>query len=73
MPWVTRRNLVVAAIGFIADHVEILYDLDIGLQTIAGRCGARVERTPMLNDTSPLIAALAEICQARKQDADERR
>jgi ferrochelatase len=68
-----ERNLVVAPIGFIADHVEILYDLDIGLQAVAVRCGARVERTPMLNDTPPLIAALAEICQARKQDAAERR
>jgi len=60
-----ERNLVVAPIGFIADHVEILYDLDIGLQAIAARCGARVERTPMLNDTPPLIAALAEICLAQ--------
>lgn len=59
-----ERNLVVAAIGFIADHVEILYDLDIGLQAIAGRCSARVERTPMLNDTPPLIAALAEIVRS---------
>lgn len=67
-----ERNLVVAPIGFIADHVEILYDLDIGLQAIAAPYGARVERTPMLNDTPPLIAALAKICRARKWDADER-
>jgi ferrochelatase len=67
-----ERNLLVAPIGFVADHVEILYDLDIGLQAVAARCGVRVERTPMLNDTPPLIAALAEICQARKWNADER-
>ncbi len=67
-----ERNLVIAPIGFIADHVEILYDLDIGLQAIAARCGARVERTPMLNDSPYLIAALAEICRSRKWDADER-
>lgn len=66
-----ERNLVVAPIGFIADHVEILYDLDIGLQAIAARCGARVERTPMLNDAPPLIAALAEIYLTRKGDADD--
>jgi protoporphyrin/coproporphyrin ferrochelatase len=56
-----ERNLVVAPIGFIAEQVEILYDLDIGLREIATQCGARVERTPMLNDSPPLIAALAEI------------
>lgn len=59
-----ERNLLIAPIGFIADHVEILYDLDIGLQEIAARCGVRVERTPMLNDTPALIAALAEVFQS---------
>jgi protoporphyrin/coproporphyrin ferrochelatase len=58
-------NVVVAPTGFIADHVEVLYDLDIGLQEIAARCGVRVERTPMLNDSPPLIAALAEIVRRR--------
>jgi ferrochelatase len=50
--------LLVAPIGFVADHVEVLYDLDIGLQAIAGTCGARVERTPMLNASPLLIDAL---------------
>jgi ferrochelatase len=54
-----ERNLLVAPIGFIADHVEILYDLDISLQETAARCGVRVERTPMLNDSPLLIDALA--------------
>ena len=57
-------NLLIAPVGFIADHVEILYDLDIGLQEIAARCGVRVERTPMLNDTPALIAALTEVFQS---------
>jgi ferrochelatase len=61
------QNLLVAPIGFIADHVEILYDLDIGLQEVAGRCGVRVERTPMLNDTPPLIAALAEVARSASE------
>ncbi len=60
-----ERNLVVAPIGFIADHVEILYDLDIGLREIAAQCSARVERTPMLNDSPPLIAALAQVALAQ--------
>ncbi len=60
-----ERDIVVAPTGFIADHVEVLYDLDIGLQQIAARCGARVERTPMLNDSPALIAALSDIVRRR--------
>lgn len=60
-----RRNLLIAPIGFIADHVEILYDIDIGVQAIARRHGVRVERPPMLNDTPPLVAALAAIVRQR--------
>jgi len=59
-----ERNLLIAPVGFVADHVEILYDLDIGLQAIAARCGVRVERTSMLNDTPALIAALADVFQS---------
>lgn len=59
-----ERDLVIAPIGFIADHVEVLYDLDIGVQKIASESGVHVERTPMLNDSEPLIAALANLVQA---------
>jgi ferrochelatase len=58
-----ERDLLVAPVGFIADHVEILYDIDIGVQAIARRHGVRVERTPMLNDGPPMIAALSDIVQ----------
>ncbi len=60
-----RRDLLIAPIGFIADHVEILYDIDIGVQAIARQQGVRVERTPMLNDTPPLVAALSALVQQR--------
>lgn len=59
----SRRRLLITPIGFIADHVEILYDIDIGVQAIARQHGVHVERTPMLNDTAPLIAALAAIVE----------
>ncbi|MCB0255954.1 MAG: ferrochelatase [Caldilineae bacterium] len=59
-----RRNILVAPVGFIADHVEVLYDIDIGVQAIAARSGVRVERPPMLNDSPPLIAALAAIASS---------
>ncbi len=62
-----ERNLLIAPVGFIADHVEVLYDLDIGVQRIAEENGVRVERTPMLNDSDPLIAVLSTLVQAHVQ------
>jgi protoporphyrin/coproporphyrin ferrochelatase len=56
-----ERNLVISPVGFIADHVEVLYDLDIGVQRIARAAGVHVERAPMLNDSPALVAALASI------------
>jgi ferrochelatase len=56
-----EKNLLITPIGFIADHVEVLYDLDIGVQAIAKEHGLRVERTPMLNDTTLLINALSAL------------
>ena len=58
-----ERNLLIAPIGFIADHVEVLYDIDIGVQDIARRAGVRVERPPMLNDSPAMVATLAAIVQ----------
>jgi len=58
-------NLLIAPVGFIADHVEVLYDLDIGVQAIARNAGVRVERPPMLNDSPPLVAALADLVQTQ--------
>jgi ferrochelatase len=63
-------NLVIAPIGFIADHVEVLYDLDIGVQAIASEHRVRVERIPMLNDSAPLIAALAELVDNSQLNPD---
>ena len=56
-----HKNVIVAPIGFIADHVEVLYDIDIGVQKIARAHGIHVERPPMLNDSEPLISALAAL------------
>lgn len=56
-----ETDLLIAPIGFIADHVEVLYDIDIGVRRIAQEQGVRIERTPMLNDRQPLIEALAAL------------
>jgi len=60
-----ERNVLIAPVGFIADHVEVLYDLDIGVQRIARNAGLRVERTPMLNDSPALVNALASVIKSQ--------
>jgi ferrochelatase len=54
-----RREISVAAIGFICDHVEVLYDLDILHRDQAEAIGLRWNRLPMPNDHPLLIEALA--------------
>lgn len=54
-----RGEINVAAIGFICDHVEVLYDLDILHRDQAEAIGLRWNRLPMPNDHPLLIDALA--------------
>jgi len=54
-----ERNLLIAPIGFVCEHVEILYDIDIEFARQAGALGLRMERIEMLNDHPALIAGLA--------------
>ena len=58
-----RKDLLIAPIGFITDHVEILYDIDIRVQEIARENGVRVERSAMLNDGNTLVSALASLVE----------
>ncbi len=52
-------------IGFLCDHVEVLYDVDIAFRTYAEKEGMRLWRAESLNDSPTLTAALAEIARAR--------
>jgi ferrochelatase len=56
-----HQAFLLVPIGFVSDHVEVLYDVDVVYRTLAERLGVRFERTPSLNDDPLLVAALAEI------------
>jgi ferrochelatase len=56
-------HVVVAPIGFLADHVEILYDLDIDAEREATKRGLVLSRTRSLNASDALIDALVEVLQ----------
>jgi ferrochelatase len=49
--------VLVCPIGFVSDHLEVLYDLDIEAQDVAKEIGMHLERTAMLN-TDPLYMRL---------------
>jgi ferrochelatase len=51
--------VVIQPIGFLCDHVEILYDIDIGFRDFAAAIGLEVVRPESLND-SPLLTATLE-------------
>jgi ferrochelatase len=52
-----------APIGFISDHLEVLYDIDIELKQRAAGQGMQLERIAMLNATPPLIEILASVIE----------
>ncbi|MDQ6738457.1 MAG: ferrochelatase [Gemmatimonadota bacterium] len=55
------RNVVAVPVGFVCDHVEILYDIDVDAQNIARSLDMRLERPPSLNDDPRFLEQLASI------------
>jgi ferrochelatase len=63
------RSVVCVPVGFAADHVEVLYDVDIEARLRADALRIRLERPPSLNDDPLFIEALAEVVSARAREA----
>ena len=60
-----HRGVFVQPIGFLCDHVEILYDIDIGFKEFAEKEGMRLWRAESLNDSRLLTEALADLVRSR--------
>jgi ferrochelatase len=56
-----HRAVIVCPVGFVADHLEVLYDVDIDARRVACQAGLRLVRTRSLNDDPEFAAALAAI------------
>lgn len=56
-----HKAVLLVPIGFVCDHVEILYDIDVEYQGLAKRLGIQLERTASLNDDPGLVAAVADV------------
>lgn len=59
------ENMLIVPLGFVADHVEVLYDIDIACRRLASQHGARLERSESLNASPTLISALADLVRER--------
>ncbi|MCU1395407.1 MAG: Ferrochelatase [Ilumatobacteraceae bacterium] len=53
-------GVLVSACGFVADHLEVLYDLDIEAKHLADELGLAFDRTACVNDDAAVMAALAQ-------------
>lgn len=54
-------DIVICPIGFVADHLEVLYDIDVEAKQLADRLTMRLVRTVSLNASAEFIEILAEI------------
>ncbi len=60
-----QRRFVVVPIGFVCDHTEILFDIDVQAARTAREAGATLRRTESLNTSATFIAALEHIVRER--------
>lgn len=58
-------DVIVAPIGFVCDHVEVLYDLDVEARRVAEEAGLRLHRAAAANDHPAFIEMLADLVRRR--------
>jgi len=56
-----HKHVLIAPIGFVCEHVEVLYDVDIVYKRQASSLGMQLERIEMLNTSPEMIAGLADL------------
>ena len=59
------NQAIICPCGFVADHLEVLYDLDIQAQEHAQAFGMHIERTPALNADPDFIGLLADLVEGQ--------
>jgi len=65
-----QKNIISCPIGFVCEHVEILYDIDIVYQKLAKSLGVRLERIEMVYTAPQMIAGLAELIRMTAKEAN---
>jgi protoporphyrin/coproporphyrin ferrochelatase len=62
------RSVLLAPVGFVSDHLEILWDLDVEARERAGELGLELERIESLNDDPAFIRALAGVVSRAREE-----
>jgi ferrochelatase len=60
-----HRGVFFQPIGFVCDHVEVLYDIDIGFREFAEKLGMKIWRAESLNNSVLFAQAIADIVRTR--------
>jgi ferrochelatase len=63
-----QKRVLIAPIGFVVEHVEILYDIDVVFQQQAQTLGLQLERIEMLNTAPLMMAGLAELVRGTAKE-----
>jgi ferrochelatase len=63
-----KKHILLCPIGFVCEHVEILYDIDIVYQKLARSLGIHLERIEMLNTAPQMIDGLAQLIREKAQE-----
>ena len=64
-----EKCILIAPVGFVTEHVEILYDVDIVYKKKAEALGLQLERIEMVNAEPGMIAGLAGLVRGAAQEA----
>ena len=67
------RDVVVVPIGFISDHLEVLYDLDVEAKQRAQELGMTFVRVPTVGTDPAFVAMIRELIEERLSDHPQRR
>jgi ferrochelatase len=66
------KQIIVAPIGFVCDHVEVLYDLDIEAKQIATDLGIKLSRVSCPNDHPTFVGMMADVIESHVKKVEDR-
>lgn len=58
------KQILVAPIGFVSDHLEILYDIDVEAMALSNELGFHLERTNSFNDSDDFVEILSSVVKS---------
>lgn len=64
-----NEHVLICPVGFVCEHVEILYDIDVEFRQQADRLGMHLERIVMVNDHPEMMRGLAQLVRSRAIEA----